>query len=593
MAGPQVGKAIGIDLGTTYCCVAAFDDDTIETIEDELGLRTMASELAFKDNGACVIGNAACATECKSQNFIYDSKRMIGRKFNDKTVQDDIKTWEFVVAGVNGEPNVKIEINKETVFYSPEQISSKLLLKLKERAERRLGAAVTHAVVTIPEYFDISQRRATMDAAKLAGLEVLRLMSEPCAAAMAYIYKKRNHYDTKKNILVYDLGGGTFDVSVLTVDGGSLEVLSTNGNTHLGGQDFTNRLLNYVIAEFKSKKVTINDHVKKELRAKCERVKRQLTSSIMETIKCGDAIVEVSRACFDHLNIDLFESTAKTIEQALDYAHLRKSDIDEVILTGGSTRILKVEEIVKTYFDGKELNNTVNVDEAVAHGAAIQAAILVGDTSEKLKGITLIDVTPLSLGIETGFGDMTTVVKRNTRIPLTRSHKFTTRNDYQITAKFSVYEGERAQTKDNNLLGSFLLENIPPALRGVPSLVAVFDMDSNGILTVTATETGAGNCGKITIKQEGRMNAVQIDECLLIAKQAKDADDEARTRQVARNDLEAYVYQVKRKIEGTAMNNATERKLNKCIDILNWLKASELSAKNVYEGKKEELDNVK
>ena len=271
---------------------------------------------------------------------------------------------------------------------------------------------------------------------------------------------------------------------------------------------------------------------------------------------------------------------------------IKKSDIDEIILTGGSTRILKVQEIVKIYFDGKELNNTVNVDEAVAHGAAIQAAILSGDKSEKLKGITLTDVTPLSLGIETGFGDMTTVVTRNTRIPLTKSYQFTTRSDYTTSVIFSVYEGERAVAKDNKLLGSFLLENIPPALRGVPSLVAVFDMDSNGILTVTATETGAGNCGKITIKQEGRMNAVQIDECLLIAKQTKDADDEARTRQVARNDLEAYVYQVKRKIEGTAMSSASERKLNKCIEILNWLKESALSTQSIYDGKKLELDKV-
>ena len=295
MAGPQVGKAIGIDLGTTYCCVAALDNDTIETIPDELGLRTMASELAFKENGECVIGNAAKEAACKAKNFIYDSKRMIGRKFNAKTVQEDIKNWEFVVADVNGEPKVRMELKGGAVFYSPEQISSELLRKSKQMAERHLGAAVTHAVVTIPEYFDISQRQATMDAAKLAGLEVLRLMSEPCAAAMAHMWRKR--YQTKKTLLVYDLGGGTFDVSILTVDRGSLEVLSTNGNSHLGGQDFTNQLLKYVVAELEPKKIEIDDDVVKDLRAKCERAKRLLSNEKLtpQTIKCGGATVEAGK----------------------------------------------------------------------------------------------------------------------------------------------------------------------------------------------------------------------------------------------------------------------------------------------------------
>lgn len=583
--------AIGIDLGTTYSCVAAFYNDAVDVFTDVQGTRIVASEVAFTEENV-VVGNNARSSVCDPKNLIFDSKRLIGRKFHDKTVQEDIKTHrhEFIVTNIDGEPHFKIQRKSATVFHSPELISSKLIMELKEMAEKSLMKPVTHAVVTIPEYFDISQRQATMDAAKLAGLTVLRLMSEPCAAAMAYMYRNRTSYQTKRTVLIYDLGGGTFDISILRVDGGSLEVVSTSGDTHLGGQDFTHVLQRDIEGKLSDQNVKITDDGKRQLRELCETAKRKFTTTTHQDITFGGKSIRITRAYFDALNMEKFDRTIHLITDALDSAKLLISDIDEIIMTGGSSRITMVQDKVKEFFKGKELNTSINVDEAVAYGAAIQAAILFGDTSKKLSGIVLKDVTPLALGIETGFGDMTTVVKRNTRIPFTISRTFTTRYDYQTAATFSVYEGERAMVKDNNQLGVFQLENIPRALRGVPQLASIFDMDSNGILSVTATETVQGSCGKITLKQDGRLSVVQIDERLLIEKRMKQEDDKVRAAQKARNDLEAYVYQVKRNI---ASSNVSIKKLNKCTEILDWLKQAALTEKEKYEYKKAELDKLK
>ncbi|KAL5510736.1 hypothetical protein EMCRGX_G006334 [Ephydatia muelleri] len=505
------GCAIGIDLGTTYSCAAIFQDDNLITIENDLGDRTTASWVSFTESER-IVGNAAREACCKPSNMIYDAKRMIGRQFSNPTVQEDIKHWPFTVVNIATKPKIQVECKGNKQLISPEEISSYVLQYLKDCAELKLGEKVTRAVVAIPAYFDNSQRQATMDAARLAGLEVLRLLTEPFAAAMAYGLGMK--YQFKGNILVYDLGGGTFDVSILQVNGGSFEVKSTNGNTHLGGEDFTNRLLNHAIDEFKGKGILVSENKKPKLREQCE----------------------------------------------------------------------------KDFFDGKKLTMSINADEAVAHGAAIQAAILTGNTSPKLKDLVLSDVTPLSLGIETGMtGDMCIVVKRNSRIPLSVTHNFTTRNDYQTSARFSVYEGERAQVRDNTFLDAFVLDNIPPALRGIPSLVTNFNINSDGILTVTATEKATGNCGKVVIKKEGRMSAVEIDQCLEESKRMKAMDDETRLKQEARNNLESYVHNIKHGIVGA---NSRKELLDKCNEVLAWLKQPELMDKVVYEAKQKDLDQT-
>lgn len=584
-------NAIGIDLGTTCSCVAFFQNDNLVTVENDLGDRTTSSWVSFATD-ECIVGNAARDAYCKPCNKVYDSKRIIGRKFTDPTVQEDIKLWPFKLVNVAGKPKFQIqcEETKRMQTYTPEQISSKVLHYLKTCAERKLGYEVTRAVVTIPAYFSNAQREATMDAATLAGLEVLRLLSEPFAAAMAYGLGKR--YELQGKILIYDLGGGTFDVSILNVSGGNFEVLATNGDTHLGGEDFTNRMYKHVLAEFTAKGITIPDSKKEKIREQCEKGKRRLIVYTYCEIEYADAVITVSRAKFEDLNYDLFSSTLVCVGKALADAKLSKSDIQEVVMTGGSTRILIVQDMVKEYFDGKKLTMTINVDEAVAHGAAIQAAVLSGDPSQKLRDLVLTDVTPLSLGVETNRGDMTIVVKRNSRIPLTISHNFTTLEDNQTTVKFSVYEGERAEVKENTLLDSFLLEKIPPLPRGKPTLRTVFELSSDGILTVTATHDGTGVTNKVVIKREGRMTIMEIDECLKLAKECKALDDKTQLNQAARNDLEFFIYRVKHNVDKGSIILSTKSLIqDKCSEILSWLKAQNaLHEQTLYEGKQRELD---
>jgi heat shock protein 1/8 len=439
---------------------------------------------------------------------VFDAKRLIGRKFNDAEVQADLKHFPFKVVDKDSKPVIQVEFKGDTKIFTPEEISSMILTKMKETAESYLGGNVENAVVTVPAYFNDSQRQATKDAGMIAGLNVLRIINEPTAAAIAYGLDKDKKITGERNVLIFDLGGGTFDVSLLTIEEGIFEVKSTAGDTHLGGEDFDNRLVNHFVQEFKrkyKKDLTSNARALRRLRTACERAKRTLSSSAQTSVEIDslyegvDFYTSITRARFEELCQDLFRSTLDPVERVLRDAKIDKSSVHEIVLVGGSTRIPKIQKLVSDYFNGKELNKSINPDEAVAYGAAVQAAILTGDTSSKTQEILLLDVSPLSLGIETAGGVMTPLIKRNTTIPTKKSEVFSTYSENQPGVLIQVYEGERARTKDNNLLGKFELTGIPPAPRGVPQIEVTFDIDANGILNVSAVEKGTGKTNRITI----------------------------------------------------------------------------------------------
>ncbi|XP_055870951.1 heat shock 70 kDa protein II-like isoform X2 [Biomphalaria glabrata] len=583
--------AIGIDLGTTYSCVGVFQHGKVEIIANDQGNRTTPSYVAFTDAERLVGDAAKNQAAMNPSNTIFDAKRLIGRQFSDATVQADIKHWPFTVVEEGGRPKIKVDYNVGHNLFAPEEISSMVLTHMKETAEIYLEGKVTDAVITVPAIFNDAQRQATKDAGAIAGLNVLQIINEPTAAALAYGLDKGERGE--KNVLIFDLGGGTFDVSVLTIDEGSMfEVKATAGDTHLGGEDFDNRLVAHFMEEFKrkfNKDMSKNPRAVRRLRTACERAKRTLSSSTEASVEIDsffegiDFNSKVSRVTFEELCINMFESAIEIVECALKDAKMEKNDIHEVVLVGGSTRIPKVQKLLGDFFDGKSLTKSINPDEAVAYGAAVQAAILNGDQSNAIKDVHLVDVTPLSLGIESYDGYMTTIVKRGTPIPTRQFQGYTTPFDNTTKLSIKVFEGEGRMTKDNHLLGKFLLTGICPAPKGQPKIEVIFDIDASGILQVTALDKTSGRSNHIQIANKGgRTSQCEINRMV------SHVDDEQieKERLAAKSQLESYIQEAKQTIESSSELFTLSDKdtvLNACNLSIEWLNDNPLSTKEECE----------
>jgi len=604
----DVGTVIGIDLGTTYSCVGVFKGGRVEIIANDQGNRITPSYVAFTAEGERLIGDAAKnQLTTNPTNTIFDAKRLIGRMWKDPAVQSDKKFFPFTVVDHKDKPSIKVQTGPEkTQTFTPEEISAMVLSKMKKTAEEYLGKDVTHAVVTVPAYFNDAQRQATKDAGVIAGLNVMRIINEPTAAAIAYGMDKDK--EGEKNILVFDLGGGTFDVSLLTIDSGVFEVVATNGDTHLGGEDFDQRVMDHFMKLYKKKTgkdVRKDNRAVQKLRREVEKAKRALSATHSARIEIesffdGEDFSEtLTRAKFEELNNDLFRGTLKPVQKVMEDGEMKKNEIDEIVLVGGSTRIPKIQQLVKEFFNGKEPSKGINPDEAVAYGAAVQAGVLSGEDNVD---VVLLDVCPLTLGIETVGGVMTKLIARNSVVPTKKSQIFSTAADNQQTVTIQVYEGERPMTKDNHILGKFDLTGIPPAARGVPQIEVTFEIDVNGILRVSAEDKGTGNKEKIEIQNDSnRLSPEDVERMIKDAEMFAEEDAKVAARATAKNELEQYAYSLKNQLSddtdkglGGKLDDEEKETINTGVEeTIEWLDENgETAEADEIKEMKEKLENI-